>query len=98
MAEVSGIQNSNTREYAVQRKWYKAGKSVIRQMSGLSLSRDSGKARKHIVVRAKVARECGNMTVFTTLNMQVLIISKREEVLREDKCIVTYYDYIKSAS
>lgn len=45
----------------MHRKWYKAGKSVIRQMSGLSASRDSGKKRKHIVVRAKVVRECGNI-------------------------------------
>jgi hypothetical protein len=61
LAEVRGIQNSNTRRYAVLRKWYKAGKSVIRQMSGLSVSRDSGKTRKRIVVRAKVVKECGNI-------------------------------------
>jgi hypothetical protein len=61
LVEVRGIQNSNTRCYAVQRKWYKADKSVIRQMSGLSVGRDSGKTRKHVIVRAKVVRECGNI-------------------------------------
>ena len=31
------------------------------------------------------------MTVFTTFNMQALIINKCEEEMREDKCIVTSY-------
>jgi len=39
-----------------------------------------------------------HMTVFTTSNMQVLITNKCEEVPHDDKCIVTSYDYIDSAS